>query len=282
MAGDGAETRLRGVVYGRSLDYKPHPVAADVLASPIRLTDVEYVVLPQKSWRDQMQVFLQSTGLSTIPSVTRLRWQSHDVIEWLQASLLGRGRGKRASVTHPVQLMNAVEFMMGMPGELDVERRMIHLLAGRAMVEYRKRMSQSRERPMLFAKEAANHFMAGFREQQLITKIGTPGEQFQTVQKIYTSYYFFRIFYICSIICREPPESGNKLFSKFMRASFFISTIQDDGTIAPKPSYRSLPPKEHVVYLAKRDMALQSRLREDEQLRAEMQSLLRYFRPLRP
>jgi hypothetical protein len=66
-----------------------------------------------------------------------------------------------------------------------------------------------------------------------------------------------------------------------MRSSFFLSTVQDDGTLAAKPSYRSLPPKDHVVYLAKRDNALQARLREDSGLRTELQSVLRYFRPLR-
>ncbi|WP_119678660.1 hypothetical protein [Indioceanicola profundi] len=276
-----AETRTRGVVYGRSLDYKPLPPAAEALGSPIRLTDVELVQLPRKSWRDQMALFLQASGLSTIPATTRLRWQAHGVIDWLQGSLLGRGRGRRQPITHPLQLMPAIEFMMGLPAELDVERRMIHVLVGRALIEYRKRISQVRERPMLFAKEAGSHFMTGFKEQQLVSRMSAPAEQFQAVQRIYNSYYAFKANYIYSIICREPPESGNRLFSKFMRAMFFLSTIRDDGTIAPKPSYRALPPKEHVVFLAKRDMALQSRLRDDEQLRGELQQLLKYFRPLR-
>lgn len=275
------ESRVRGVIYGRSLDFKPSPPPAEGLGSPLRLTDVEVVQLPQKSWREHMSLFLQTSGLTTIPLATRLRWQSHDTVDWLQSSLLGRGRGKRQSIIHPLQLMPAIEFMMGLPPELDVERRMIHVLVGRALIDYRKRLSATRERPLLFAREASNHFFNGFKEQQLVSKAGSPGEQFQSVQRIYNSYFFFKANYIFSIVSREPPESGNKLFSKFMRAVFFISTIQDDGTIAPKPSYRALPPKEHVVFLAKRDMALQSRLREDEQLRNELQHLLKYFRPLR-
>jgi hypothetical protein len=278
MAG---ESRTRGVIYGRSLDFKPMPPAPDVLGSPIRMTDVEYVVLPQKTFRDRMQLFLQASGFTTIPLTTRLRWQCHDMIDWLQASLLGRGRGKRASITHPAQLMTAIEFMMGLPPDLDAERRMMHVLLGRALIEYRKRISNTRERPMLFTKEASTHFFAGFKEQQMVAKITSPAEQFQAVQRIYNSYYFFKTNYIFSIVSREPPENGNKLFSKLMRVVFFLSTIQDDGTLAPKPSYRALPPKEHVIFLAKRDQALQNRLREDEPLRAEMQQLLKYFRPLR-
>lgn len=277
----GEQTRTRGVIYGRSLDFRPVPPPAEVLASPLRLGDVEYVRLPQKSWRDQVKLFLQASGFTTIPLATRLRWQSHDMMDWLQGSLLGRGRGKRQSVTHPQQLIPAIEFMMGLPPELDAERRMIHVLIGRALINYRKRISATRERPMLFAREASNHFFAAFKEQQLISRTTAPAEQFQSVQRVYNSYFFFKVNYINSIVSREPPESGNKLFSKFMRAVFFLSTIQEDGTISPKPIYRALPPKEHVVFLAKRDQSLQNRLREDEALRNELQQLLKYFRPLR-
>lgn len=273
--------RSRGVVYGKSLDFRPLPVSADTLPSPLRLTDVAYVEQPQKSWRDQFRLFLQSSGLTSIPQQTRLRWQAHEIMDWLQGSLLGKGRGKRAAITHPCQMLGAIDFLMGMPPELDVERRMIHTLIGRGLIEYRKRISQTRERPLTFAKEASQYFSLGFRDQNLISRVSSPGEHFHMVQNIYNNYYFFRSHYIFSIISREPAEAGNKLFSKFMRASFFLSTIQEDGTIAPKPSYRSLPPKDHVVFLAKRDMALQSRLREDQALRNELQTVLKYFRPLR-
>lgn len=275
------ESKLRGVVYGRSLDFRPQPPDPEVLASPIKLTDVELVKLPQKGWRDHLRLFLQASGLTSVPSTVRLRWQAHEVIDWLQSSLLSKGRGKRASVCHPLHIMTAIEFLMSMPAELEAERRILHTLIGRALIEYRKRISANRERPLQFSREASNHFFAGFKEQQMLSKTSTPGEQFATIQRIYNSYYFFRAFYIFSILSREPPESGGKLFSKFMRACFFMSTIQDDGTIAPKPSYRQLPPKEQVVFLAKRDVALQSRLREDEALRTEMQNLLRFFRPQR-
>jgi len=281
MAPSG-ESKLRGVVYGRSLDFRPLPPDPEVLGSPIKLSDVEAVKLPQKGWRDHLRLFLQSSGLTSVPSVVRLRWQAHEMIDWLQSSLLSKGRGgKRASISHPLQMMQAIEFLMSMPGELEGERRIMHTLIGRALIEYRKRISANRERPMVFVKEATTHFFAGFKEQQMLSKTTAPGEQFAMVQRIYNSYYYFRAYYIFAILSREPPESGGKLFSKFMRACFFMSTIQDDGTIAPKPSYRQLPPKEQVVFLAKRDVALQSRLREDEALRTELQNLLRFFRPLR-
>ncbi|MDE1145661.1 MAG: hypothetical protein PW843_03445 [Azospirillaceae bacterium] len=276
------ERKTKGVVFGRSLNHRPEPVAGESLSAPLRLADVDYIAVPQKSWRDQFRLFLQSSGLSTIPMMTRLRWQAHDVTEWLQASLLGKGaRAKRAAVIHPVQLLPAMEFLMGLPLELDVERRMIQTLVGRALIDYRKRIGQEREKPFLFAREASHYFYEGFKDQQLIAKISSPSEQFFIVQRIYNNYYFFRLYYIASIISREPAEGANKLFSKFMRASFFLSTVQDDGTLAVKPSYRSLPPKDHVVFLAKRDNALQARLREDQGLRTELQSVLRYFRPLR-
>lgn len=276
-----SESKLKGVIYGRSLDFRPLPPSKEMLPSALVLTDVELVQLPQKGWRDRLRLFLQSSGLTTVPMVLRLRWQAHDVIDRLQGSLLARSRIRRAGITHPVQLMPAMEFMMTLPAELELERRMIHTLVGRALLEYRKRMGAARERPMLFAKEASTHFYAGYKEQQLLARGGSPAEQFQMIQRIYSCYYFFKIYYICSIIAREPPESGGKLFSKFMRVCFFLSTVQDDGTLAPKPSYRQLPPKEHVVFLAKRDAALQARLSEDDGLRTELQNLLRYFRPAR-
>jgi hypothetical protein len=272
------ERKSRGVVFGKSLNYRPEPLAGEVLPSPVRLNDVEYVSLPQKSFRENFQLFLQNTGLGSVPLVTRQRWQSHEMIEWLQASLLPKGRGKRAQITHPVSMMPAIEFLMGMSPELDVERRMIHMLIGRGLIEFRKRVSQIREKPLLFAREAATAFHAGFKEQQMISRVINKGEHFQMVQNIYNHYYSFRIHYISHILSREPAEGNNKLFSKYMRVAFFLSTVQDDGSLAPKPAYRLLPPKEHVVFLAKRDMSLQSRLREDEALRAELQGVLRYFR----
>lgn len=277
----GGEGKVKGVIYGRSLDFKPQPPDPDVLGSALKLTDVEIIRLPQKGWRDHLRMFLQSSGLSSVSSVVRIRWQAHDVIDWLQSSLVGKGRGRRGSITHPVHMMNAIEFLMAMPAELEAERRMLHTLVGRGLIEYRKRISANRERPMMFAREAATHFHAGHKEQALLSKAGSPNEQFAITQRVYNFYYFFRVYYIFSIIAREPPESSSKLFSKFMRACFFMSTIQDDGTISPKPAYRQLPPKEQVVFLAKRDVALQSRLREDEALRAELQNLLRFFRSQR-
>lgn len=275
------DSRPRGIIFGRSLDFRPQPTSAEVLANPIKLTDLEVVQLPAKTWRDKARIFLQSSGLSTIPRPTRLRWQAHEVLDWLQGSLLGKGRGRRIAVTHPNQLLGAIDFLLGIPPELDVERRQIQMLIGRGLIEYRKRINQSKDRPTTYAKEAANYFNSGFKNQQLVSKAGSSGEQFLLVQQIFNDYYFFRCNYMYHILSREPAESGNKLFSKFMRASFFMSTIQDDGSIAPKPSYRALPPKEHVVFLAKRDAALQSRLKEDEALRNEMQQVLKYFRPLR-
>lgn len=276
-----SEGKSKGVIYGRSLDFRPLPPSAEILANPIRLTNVDYVRLPQKNWRDKLRLTLQAAGLTVVPGVVRLRWQARDMIDMLQTSLLGRGRGRRASITHPLQLMPAIEFMMSLPADLTPERRMMQGLIGRALADYRTRISAGRERPMTFAREASHHFYAGYKEQQLLSRGGSEAEQFRTIQRIYTSYYFFRVNYIFAIIAREPPESGTKLFSKFMRVVFFLSTIQDDGTIAPKPAYRQLPPKEHVVFLARRDMALQARLREDEGLRAELQNLLRYFRSMR-
>jgi hypothetical protein len=275
------ERKSRGVVFGKSLNYRPEPLAPEVLPSPVQMTDIEYVPLPQKTFRENFQLFLQNTGLGSVPLVTRQRWQSHEIIEWLQASLMPKVRGKRAHITHPIQLMPAIEFLMGMSAELDIERRMIHMLLGRGLIEYRKRISQIREKPLLFAREASNYFFAGFKEQQLISRVINRGEHFQMVQNIYNHYYFFRVHYICHIVSREPAEGNNKLFSKFMRVAFFLSTVQDDGTLSPKPAYRLLPPKEHVVFLAKRDQSLQSRLREDEALRAELQGVLRYFRSRR-
>jgi hypothetical protein len=276
-----AKERMRGVVLGRSLNFRPDPPDPEVLGNAVKLTDVEMVTLPQKSWRDQLRLFLQASGLTTIPQVTRLRWQAHEVTDWLQGTLIGKGRGRKGAMTHPTALLAAIDFLMGMPNDLEIERRMIQMLIGRALVEYRKRVSANRERPMSFAKEASNYFATGFRDQQLVSKAGTPAEQFIMVQNIYNNYYYFRCHYIFHILSREPAESGNKLFSKFMRSSFFLSTIQDDGTIAPKPSYRALPPKEHVVFLAKRDVALQTRLREDESLRSELQQVMKYFRSVR-
>jgi len=102
------------------------------------------------------------------------------------------------------------------------------------------------------------------------------------MQNLYSSYYFFKCFYIFAILSREAVEVESKLFSKYMKVAFFLSAVRNDGTIDVRPSCRLLPPREHVVFLAKRDGALQARLREDERLRVELQQILRYFQPMMP
>lgn len=276
---------MRGVVYGRSLLLRPAPPSADRLLRPLRLTDVAPVPVPPPGWRDRLRLALHAGGLITLSPTVRLRWRWQEVLDGLQSSLLGQGgqgRGRPMAVTHPLQLLPAVEFMMGLPPALEKERRALHGVLGRALVEYRRQATRMRERPLLFAREAAHYFALGYKDQQIVSRIGSASELFHTLQRIYDNYYFFRANYIFSIVTREPPESGYRLFSKYMRASFFLSTIQEDGTLSPKPSYRQLPPKEHVLYLVRRDQALQARLREDEALLRELQQLLRYFRSLRP
>jgi hypothetical protein len=146
------------------------------------------------------------------------------------------------------------------------------------MIEYRKRISQIREKPQLFARTATSYFFAGYKHQQQLGQVINPVEKFQMVQDIYNNYYWFKVNYISSVISREPAEGGTKLFSKFLRALFFMATVQEDGTLLPRPAGRLLPSKEYVVFLTKRDIGLQLRLAEDEALRAELQNMLKSFR----
>ena len=270
--------KARGVVLGQSINMRPDPPAPDVLPTPLILTDLKPVSIPRRGLRENLQSFLQNTGLRSLPDAVRMRWQANDCIELLQNSLLGGGRGKRISVTHPQQLIPQVEFLMTLTGEVDTERRLIHMLIGRGMIEYRKRISQIREKPQLFARTATSYFFAGYKHQQQLGQVINPVEKFQMVQDIYNNYYWFKVNYISSVISREPAEGGTKLFSKFLRALFFMATVQEDGTLLPRPAGRLLPSKEYVVFLAKRDIGLQLRLAEDEALRAELQNMLKSFR----
>lgn len=274
------ERKARGLVLGRSFDLRPPPPSADVLASPLSLNDVRPIAIPRRDVRARLQQMLHVTGLRSLPRNVDLSWQARAHIHWLQASLLPKVGGRGAAITHPMQLMQPIDFLMGLPRQLDVEQRLISLLIGRALLEYRKRISQGRQKPFLYTRAAAAHFASGFQSQQRLSSRIGPDEKFQLVAHAYNSYYYSRIYYVSTVITQEPSDPKNKLFSKFLRALFFMASVEADGTLAARPSYRRLPPREHVVHLAKRDAALQTRLTEDEALRAEMQSMIKTFRPL--
>lgn len=273
----------RGLVLGRSLDRRPQPVSEEVLRDPLRVGDLARTPLSPPSWREKAMRFAQASGLYTIPRLTRLRWAARDHIIHLQTAL-GAGRegaggpGRRQSVTHPQQVLDAIEFLMGLPPDLAAERRVLRVLLARALIGYRKAISAQRGKGVYYHHEARKYFARANHDQKLLSQVTGKSERFSIVQNIINNYYYFRLNYICAILVREPVTEEDRLFSKFLRMVFFMARVEDDGTVLDRPARRALPLRDHVVFLVRRDAALQARLRREPTLQEEVRAVLRYFR----
>lgn len=279
----------RGLVLGRSLDRRPRPVSEEVLRDPLRVGDLIRTPLSSPSWRERVLRFAQASGLYTVPRATRLRWAARDHIIHLQTALglpgregAGRegagGPGRRLSLTHPQQVLDAIEFLMGLPVDLVAERRILRALLARVLIGYRKAISVQRGKSIYYHHEAKRYFARANHDQKLLSKVSGKSERFSVIQNIIDNYYYFRLNYICAILVREPVAEEDRLFSKFLRMVFFMARVEDDGTLLDRPARRALPLRDHIVFLVRRDAALQARLRREPTLQEEVRALVRYFR----
>lgn len=274
----------RGLVLGRSLNRRPQPVSEEVLCDPLRVGELARTPLPPPSWREWALRFAQASGLYTVPRATRLRWAARDHIIHLQTALeppsreRAGGAGRRPSLTHPQQVLDAIEFLMGLPVDLVAERRILRVLLARVLIGYRKAISAQRGKSIHYHHEAKKYFARAHHDQKLLSRVSGKSERFSVIQNIIDNYYYFRLNYICAILVREPVAEEDRLFSKFLRMVFFMARVEDDGTLLDRPARRALPLRDHIIFLVRRDAALQARLRREPTLQEEVRALVRYFR----
>ena len=79
------------------------------------------------------------------------------------------------------------------------------------------------------------------------------------------------------MISREQTANNDKMFSMYVRAVFFMSRLQYDGSLQESVTRRRLPLRREVMFRVKRDRALQNRYTKDAEFSAQIKNIITFF-----
>jgi len=293
MGGDsGTGGPGRGVVTGKYFNFKPLPPPADILGNPLIVPNLPTHKLPKETAGSRFKRFLARFGLGSQTADTRLRWKLHDTIHATMASLSPavtlvaekRAPAKRRKlsvpiivVRHPYHLRHVFEMLPGIPETLMVERRFLELLMTRALKRYGEQMALVKGSAFSFEHEAREYFYAGFRLEKHIKQVTSPDERFAALQAIYINYFHGRNYYYYALLRRERLEPENKLFMLFARAIYFMARVDWNGELLDKPSPRSMPKRDEIMFFVERDKSVVTRYRSDQDFQRQVKSVLEAF-----
>ncbi len=292
MGGGGMGGAGRGVVTGKYFNFKPLPPPADILGNPLVVPNLPTHKLPKETFGSRFKRFLARFSLGSQTAGTKLRWKLHDTILATMASLspavASGGRGRAASkrqklsvpvivVRHPYHLRHVFEMLPQIPDELVAERRFLELLMTRALKRYGEQMSQVKGSAFSFEHEAREYFYAGFRMEKHLKQVTSADERFAALQAIYVNYFHGRNYYYFALLRREKLDPENKLFMLFARAIYFMARVDWNGELLDKPSARSMPSREDMMFFVERDKSVVTRYRSDQEYQRQVKSVLEAF-----
>ncbi|MFD1623235.1 hypothetical protein [Azospirillum griseum] len=282
----------RGVVTGKYFNFKPLPPTNDILGNPLVVPDLPTNKLPKETFGSRMKRFLARFSLGSQSADTRLRWKLYDMIQATMASLSPsatiaadkRAPAKRKNlsipiivVRHPYHLRHVFDMLPQIPDTLKIEQRYLELLMNKALKRYAEQMGLVKGSPFSFEHEAREYFFAGFKMEKAIKKLNTPDEKFAALQAIYTSYFHGRNYYLFALIRREKLDPDSKLFMLFARAVYFMARIDWNGELLDKPSPRSMPNRETMMFFVERDKSVVARYRSDQDFQRQVKAVLEAF-----
>lgn len=281
----------RGVVTGKYFNFKPLPPPADVLGNPLVVPNLPTHKLPKENWRSRLKRVLARFNIGARSAETSLRWKLYDTIQATMASvspavtLLAERRApaKRGlsvpivMVRHPYHLRHVFEMLPRIPDTLGPERRFLELLLSRILKRYGEQMAMMKGSAFSFEHEAREYFVNGYRMEKQLKKITSPDERFAALQAIFNHYFHGRNYYYYALLRREKLASDNKLFMYFSRAVYFMARVDWNGELLEKPSPRSLPTRDDMVFFVQRDKSVLTRYRSDQDFQRQIKSVLEAF-----
>ncbi len=282
----------RGVVTGKYFNFKPLPPPADVLGNPLVVPNLPTHKLPKETLGSRLKRKLARLSLGSQSAETKLRWKLHDTIQATMASLSpavtlvaekrALPRRKKLSVPiivvrHPYHLRHVFEMLPQIPEGLTPERRFLELLMTRALKRYGEQMALVKGSAFSFENEAREYFFAGFRMEKQVKQVNNPDERFATLQAIYVNYFHGRNYYYYALLRREKLAPDNKLFMLFARAIYFMARVDWNGELLDKPSPRSMPSRDDMMFFVERDKSVVTRYRSDQDYQRQVKAVLEAF-----
>ena len=291
---DEGGRQTRGLLLGRNINLRPDPPAKDLLNEPLVVSQLPEIDLPRETLGNRLSLLLFRTVLgyreeeyralagvrqtiaAVMASVSRMAAKELEVAGWV-LNRREKGLQRVVRVTHPDQLQDAFAVLMAAPDAISQERQELEVLLAVVLRHYIKEMSAIIGSRFSFEAEAHSHCMHAYDLERQLKNVVDQYERMAVLQQTYDSYSNAASYYLYSLVSREPSEHDPKMFSMYVRAVFFISRLQYDGTLQENVNRRRLPLRREVMFLIKRDRALQTRYSKDEEFAEQIKNILNFF-----
>ena len=291
---DEGGRRPRGLLLGRDINLRPEPPAKDLLNGPLIVTKLPEIDLPQETLKDRLSAFLFRTVLGYREAEYRTMWELRQTTAAVMASVSkvaareleamgwtmpqrGKGIQRVVRLTHPDQLQDAFLTLVAAPEALAEDSRNLEVLLAVVLRNYIKEMSDMMGSRFSFEAEAHSHCLHAYEQERQLKNVVDQYERMSVLQNIYSTYSYTSNYYLYSLISREESAHDSKMFSMYVRAVFFLSRLQYDGTLQEHVNRRRLPLRREVMFRVKRDRALQTRYAKDEEFAAQIKNILSFF-----
>ena len=293
--GPGADGgKPRGLLLGRTINLKPESPAKDVLRAPLTVDTLPDIDLPRESISERLAALLfrkvlgyreseyrtmcdlRQTTAAVMASVSKVAARELEDQGW---SLDQRGNGAQrvVRVTHPDRLQDAFLALLAAPEALSGDCHNLELVLAVVLRHYIKEMSDIIGTRFCFEAEAHSHGMLAYEQERQLKNVSDNHERMAILQQIYSAYSWSANYYLYSLISREQTANNDKMFSMYVRAVFFMSRLQYDGSLQESVTRRRLPLRREVMFRVKRDRALQNRYTKDAEFSAQIKNIITFF-----
>ena len=285
----------RGIVLGATLNLEPAPPRQDVLREPVTLERLPPYQLPRDTLAIRLTAALSSLGLTSREQDLHQLWRAQTATATVMAALspciaedlaasgwLKRhqsvGRFRVGPITHPYDVLEAFRVLVQLPETLVKERRFLEFVLAQILRKYAAELSNFTRTRFSFEAEAREYFLQGTQIERLLKRVTDPDARFDLLQQLHDSYSHANNYYMFSLISRERGSNEGKLFMMYCHTAFSLARIDWDGTLRAIPAARRLPPRRSVMFLFRRDRALQERGAADPDFQAQARALVSAFR----
>ena len=294
-AGDEGDRRPRGVLFGRDINLRPDPPPKDLLNSPLEVSRLPEIDLRCKTLVERVSAFVLGTVLGYRESEHRALWELRQTTAavmacvspsaareleaegWALRRNSDKGGQRVVRVTHPDQLQDAFSTLIAASGTHTEDRQDLEMLLAMVLRTYINEMSSMMGTTFSFDTEGHSHCLHAYEQERQLKNVVDQYERMAVLQQICNAYSYTANYYLYSLIAREKPEQDHKMFSMYVRAVFFLSRLQYDGTLQEHVNRRRLPLRRDVMFRLKRDQNLQRRYAKDPDFAAQIKNIIGFF-----
>jgi hypothetical protein len=209
----------------------------------------------------------------------------------------GRGAGRSAALSlasdllhdtvpgaaHPVDLRHlyevrpVFELLPDLPAAFEAERNALSAALTVVVQAYLVQINKTRQEPLVFHQESQDYFYIGYKLEKMLVKIEGKEERFAGCQHVYDNYYHGMSYYIYSLFALEKMPIDNQLFMYFCNAAYFMARIDWSGALTERPSGKTLPNRNRVLFYALRDASVLHQFKNNPEYAFQLRDMLRAF-----